>query len=269
MRKVIAIAAIIAATQTVSMAAFADSPTSSSTEQSRESSNVLKVTPEDFSTRIVEDSRIPSGVEVVVQEGETGERTFYKASETLRGVDGTFKSVPVLYDEVTKLPVEKVVRKGTNTAVISGISEKTIQLEKDKAKAAAEKAQAEENEKLAKAAAEAAASKTGPIGPAPSASGVTSPEENKAYARSILSDADFQCIDILAGRESGWSTTATNPSSGAYGVAQSLPGNKMASSGADWQTNGKTQVNWMVQYTIERYGSPCGAKAAWDIKHWY
>lgn len=280
MKKLIAIAAIVAASQTVSMAAFAASPTDSATiATENDSAEKLRVEPEPFTTRVVEDSEIPAGVEVVVQAGKDGERTFYKDLEKLRGHDGSFKSVPVLHDEVTKLPVEKVVRKGTNTAVISGISEKTVQLEKDKAKAAADKAKAiadkekadakaEEDKKLEKAAAEAAASR-GPIDPAPSASGVTSPEENRAYARSILSANDFQCLDFLAEHESGWSTTATNPSSGAYGVAQSLPGNKMASAGADWQTNGKTQVNWMIQYTIERYGSPCNAKATWDIQHWY
>lgn len=267
MKKALTLAALVAAAQI-----FIATPAIASTEieTAKESSTVVKVTPEEFSTRIVEDSRIPKGVEVVVKEGTLGERTFYEATDTLRGSDGEFKSVPILYEKVTKLPSEKVIRRGANTAVIDGISEKTKQLEKDKAdKIAREAKEAADEAARAKVAKEIAERKTAISSPAPSANGITSPEENKAYARSILSESDFQCIDILAGRESGWNTTATNPSSGAYGVAQSLPGNKMAAAGADWQTNGKTQVNWMISYTIERYGSPCGAKAASDIKGWY
>jgi hypothetical protein len=165
--------------------------------------------------------------------------------------------------------------------VIAGISDKTKAAEKSKADA---KVAAEEKKKSDEAATEAAQAIAAPAAPsatssrrseaaspspAPAASGVTSPEENKAYARSVLSPADFACTDELAKRESGWSTTATNPSSGAYGVAQSLPAGKMASAGADWRTNGRTQVNWMISYMNERYGSPCAALAHSHSVGWY
>lgn len=237
--------------------------TTVATAESSKTTEVVKTQEEDYKTRIVEDSSLPVGVEIVLQEGKKGERTFYRSIEELKGHNGSSKDVPILSDEITKRPVEKVIRKGTNDQIISGISDKTRQLEETKAR---EKAEAEEKKRIA----EEVARRNSLVGmKAPSSAGVTSREENREYARSILSAEDFACIDILANRESNWSTTATNPSSGAYGVAQSLPGNKMASAGADWQTNGKTQVNWMISYTIERYGSPCGAKAAWDIKHWY
>ena len=45
-------------------------------------------------------------------------------------------------------------------------------------------------------------------------------------------------------RESGCRTNAVNPSSGAYGICQALPGTKMASAGADWQTSWETQNSW-------------------------
>ena len=44
--------------------------------------------------------------------------------------------------------------------------------------------------------------------------------------------------------ESGWNPLAANPSSGAYGIPQALPGDKMASAGSDWQTNPATQIEW-------------------------
>src|SRR5580704_1800411 len=47
----------------------------------------------------------------------------------------------------------------------------------------------------------------------------------------------FGCLQDIWNRESGWRYDAENPASGAYGIPQALPGSKMASAGADWQTN--------------------------------
>lgn len=71
--------------------------------------------------------------------------------------------------------------------------------------------------------------------------------------------------------ESGWRWNADNPSSGAYGIPQSLPGDKMASAGADWKTNPATQIKWGITYIAEVYGSPSAALAAWQSRspHWY
>lgn len=71
--------------------------------------------------------------------------------------------------------------------------------------------------------------------------------------------------------ESHWNPRITNPSSGAYGIPQSLPASKMASAGRDWRTNAITQLRWMKDYIRGRYGT---AKAAWEHKvntstHWY
>ena len=66
----------------------------------------------------------------------------------------------------------------------------------------------------------------------------------------------FSCLDRLWTRESKWSLTATNPSSGAYGIPQALPGTKMASAGSDWRHNPLTQITWGLSYIRTRYGSP-------------
>lgn len=55
----------------------------------------------------------------------------------------------------------------------------------------------------------------------------------------------------------------------AYGIPQSLPGNKMASEGADWQTNPVTQLRWMQKYVYGRYGSWEAAKQHHDELGWY
>ncbi|WP_298748881.1 lytic transglycosylase domain-containing protein [uncultured Serinicoccus sp.] len=77
------------------------------------------------------------------------------------------------------------------------------------------------------------------------------------------------CLDSLWQKESGWNHTAMNASSGAYGIPQSLPGSKMATAGADWQTNPATQIEWGLGYISGRYGSPCAAWAHSQAVNWY
>ncbi|MFE6739759.1 aggregation-promoting factor C-terminal-like domain-containing protein [Streptomyces tubercidicus] len=91
----------------------------------------------------------------------------------------------------------------------------------------------------------------------------------KEYARSVMTNAQFSCFSSVISRESGWDINATNPSSGAYGLGQALPGFKMASAGSDWRTNGVTQVKWVLGYMNSRYGSPCGAWEFWRSHSWY
>ena len=69
--------------------------------------------------------------------------------------------------------------------------------------------------------------------------------------------------------ESGCRVDATNPYSGAYGIPQALPGNKMATAGDDWQTNPVTQIRWMNGYVTSRYGGWPQALAFKQAKGWY
>jgi hypothetical protein len=75
------------------------------------------------------------------------------------------------------------------------------------------------------------------------------------------SSSQFSCLDSLWNLESGWNVYASNPSSGAYGIPQALPGSKMASAGSDWQSDAATQIRWGLGYIQAMYGSPCGAWA--------
>jgi len=79
----------------------------------------------------------------------------------------------------------------------------------------------------------------------------------------------FSCLDTLWERESNWNPLAENPSSGAYGIPQSLPGSKMASVGSDWRTNPATQITWGLNYIAGRYGTPCGALGHSNSVGWY
>lgn len=83
------------------------------------------------------------------------------------------------------------------------------------------------------------------------------------------SEYDFQCLVKLWNRESGWNPNAHNKSSGAHGIPQSLPASKMKSEGADYYTNGYTQIRWGLKYIKTRYGSPAKALRHSDKHHWY
>lgn len=73
--------------------------------------------------------------------------------------------------------------------------------------------------------------------------------------------SQFTALNNLWTQESGWNQDAKNPTSGAYGIPQSLPGSKMASYGKDWQTDAKTQIAWGLNYIQTTYGTP---QAAWQ-----
>jgi len=83
------------------------------------------------------------------------------------------------------------------------------------------------------------------------------------------SSSQFSCLNPLWQHESGWSVTADNAGSGAYGIPQALPGSQMASAGGDWRTNAATQIKWGLTYIQGRYGSPCGASAHEHADNWY
>ncbi len=93
-------------------------------------------------------------------------------------------------------------------------------------------------------------------------------EECANWARQAgVSESDLSAALFLIYHESGCRVDAANPS-GAYGIPQALPGNKMASAGADWQTNPVTQIRWMAGY-VSRYGGWQGAYSFWLSHHWY
>ena len=102
------------------------------------------------------------------------------------------------------------------------------------------------------------------------ASTVTSASQAKAIAHKMIPDAaQFNAFSKIVEHESGWDVDATNASSGAYGLVQALPANKMASAGSDWKTNPATQIEWGLDYMKDRYGSACGAWDFWQANGSY
>jgi hypothetical protein len=136
-------------------------------------------------------------------------------------------------------------------------------------KAEQEKKEREEKEAREKAEAERASRDSVRDASSFSAQGSYSISEVKAIARQMIPASQFQCFSNIVDHESGWNYRATNPSSGAYGLVQALPGTKMSSAGADWQSNPATQIKWGLSYMNGRYGSPCGAWSFWQANRWY
>ncbi|MEZ0068644.1 hypothetical protein ABIA32_004678 [Streptacidiphilus sp. MAP12-20] len=95
------------------------------------------------------------------------------------------------------------------------------------------------------------------------------PSQAQTIAASIVPADQLASFDAIIEHESGWNVNATNASSGAYGLGQALPGSKMASAGADWQTNPATQIKWSLDYMNSTYGSPNAAWSFWQAHNWY
>jgi hypothetical protein len=112
------------------------------------------------------------------------------------------------------------------------------------------------------------AAATAPRAAAPSPGSAQSIAHDIVMARG-WGEGEFSCLVSLWNKESGWNVYASNASSGAYGIPQALPGNKMASAGSDWATNPATQIQWGLGYISGRYGTPCGAWGHSQSVGWY
>lgn len=138
------------------------------------------------------------------------------------------------------------------------------------------------------------ASSTG--GEAGAAAAGGSAGQNQAIAQNIIkanpqfngwaAGLQWSSLVNLWNRESGWSTGATNPSSGAYGVPQSLHGNRGGQGGNEFNAsdaegltstqlaqanagNATAQILWGLNYILATYGSPAAAWQHEQSAGWY
>ncbi|MFJ4158254.1 phospholipase [Microbacterium testaceum] len=129
--------------------------------------------------------------------------------------------------------------------------------------------------KADKAAADAAAEAQRQAEAAAALARVNTPEGARAYASQLMAEKygwgsdQFSCLSSLWNKESGWNYQAYNDNGGATGIPQALPGSKMASFGADWQTNAATQIAWGLDYISRGYGTPCSAWGHSQAMNWY
>lgn len=108
------------------------------------------------------------------------------------------------------------------------------------------------------------------------------PTQNQAIAKTLAnqygwgSGTNWSDLVLLWTKESGWSNTAKNPSSGAYGIAQALghgPTNQYPAGPANpppaGTSNASAQISWGLDYIKGRYGSPAAAWAHEMSSNWY
>lgn len=174
-----------------------------------------------------ETDSLPKGTEKVETEGQNG--VMETTSLVTRASDKVISS-NVFTSWIKKAPVDKVVLVGTGSTSSSSSSSSS-------------------------SGSSANLGTTVPVG------------EMQTWAHDYMissgySENDFTAANFIINHESGWSPTAANPS-GAYGIAQALPGSKMASAGADWATNYQTQFKWFLGYCNSRYGSVTAAYNHW------
>ncbi|MHB2252825.1 aggregation-promoting factor C-terminal-like domain-containing protein [Corynebacterium aurimucosum] len=102
-------------------------------------------------------------------------------------------------------------------------------------------------------------------------SGAVADQVETVFARHGFTGADWEAAKWIIGKESGWNPTATNPSSGAYGLFQFNPmgGNTLASYLPDRNPDPAVQADAGARYIKDRYGSPSAAKAFWERNGWY
>ena len=87
-----------------------------------------------------------------------------------------------------------------------------------------------------------------------------------AAAQRGWTGADWDALVWIWNHESSWLWNAENPSSGAYGIPQALPPDKM---GAGYRDDAAVQIDWGLTYIAGRYGSPSQAKQWWLQHNWY
>ena len=120
------------------------------------------------------------------------------------------------------------------------------------------------------------------------------PSQNQNIAKLLMASptygwsdtANYNALVQLWDDESGWNSLADNASSGAFGIAQSLHGNKGGVGGNEYNAsdaeglsatqlaeanNGDPteQIIWGLNYIKGRYGSPIAALAHENADHWY
>lgn len=95
--------------------------------------------------------------------------------------------------------------------------------------------------------------------------------QNYAYGQlanryGISDEAERSALFKLWQRESSWNPNAVNASSGAWGIAQTLPS---AHPNVRRNNNGRAQIDWGLDYIMKRYGRPSSAWNHSERTNWY
>jgi len=99
--------------------------------------------------------------------------------------------------------------------------------------------------------------------------------KNKAIAKVLAAPygwstgTQWNALVALWTQESGWNNHAKNPTSGAYGIPQALPPNKMGALANPPTSSAGAQISWGLRYIKSTYGNPVNAEAHEQSQGWY
>lgn len=213
---------------------------------------LLKAEPIPFETRIVEDTLLPNGIEVIDQKGKDGQKLFFVAHEKVVSLQGKIESADINWEEEIK-PVDQIVRKGTNSKVISGVHPLVVEKENEIARQKEEKAKKEAESKNAS--------------PSTEIPKWTGGGDKESWMRAAgIPEDQWGYVDFIVNRESSWNPNALNASSGACGLGQFLPCSKVT--GGSWN-DPVVSLKFQKSYVEDRYGSYKNAYAFWQANSWY
>ncbi len=100
------------------------------------------------------------------------------------------------------------------------------------------------------------------------------PEQARKLAKSKLDDygwttsKEWKCLNWIWGKESAWNFKASSPTKD-HGIPQRHMSKNSKAEIHAFQTDPVAQIEWGLNYIKHRYGSPCKAKAFWELNRWY
>lgn len=99
------------------------------------------------------------------------------------------------------------------------------------------------------------------------------PAQARKLAYSKLDDygwskAEWSCLNWMWGKESAWNYKASSPTKD-HGIPQRHMSKDTKAEIHAFQSDPVKQITWGLGYIKHRYGSPCKAKAFWEINRWY
>lgn len=242
-----------------------------------------------YSTQTIIDSNLPEGQSEIRQQGVNGEKTqVYNVTY----VDGVAESETLKSETVTTMAIDQIIAVGAaKSDTDKGSDKKSDSADNGKADSGSNN----QHESSGNNAGNTGGNNSGNTGntgggtnnnsgSSGSDSGTTTTPSGRlwhatvaqaqAYAAGAAAQRgwtgnDWDCLVKLWTRESSWLWYAENASSGAYGIPQSLPADKMAAFGANYRDDAAVQIDWGLWYIAQAYGSPSKAWQHSEQVGWY
>lgn len=101
------------------------------------------------------------------------------------------------------------------------------------------------------------------------AQGATAKDTNPRLMLSkMTTPQDYKCLDQIITSESNWNVRAVSKTHD-YGLPQRHMTTHTPQQIKAWLSDAHRQLQWMIDYTRTRYGSPCKALTARNHQGWY